>query len=185
MNKNFFVAFLILFILHTSCKTEKSVTLPPITKTTKLVLDENSLGDFKISKETLLSEEKLQKAFPNYKVTKKIGQQDGPNFNLYELGSDAMLMTQKTSTNNLFKIWCDHNSKIVDEYGVAVETSFEELIKKRPNLKHTTEQFKTYLYQENSNICYQIQLLNYNSPDKKEYSIEEIKDSKVIAIIWK
>ena len=78
-------------------------------------------------------------------------------------------------------------SKVSDEYGIELGMTYIDIAKKRPNMNISTAHYHIYLDQQGSNIGYEMSLGNYNGPDKKAYSLDDITNShsKVIAIIWK
>ena len=65
--------------------------------------------------------------------------------------------------------------------------SFEELIKKRPNLKVYSYHYHIYLYEKESHIRYEMSIGNYNGPDQFAYDMEHLKtyNSKVIGMGWR
>lgn len=152
-----------------------------------LILTENTLGDLKLEKGMPLDELKIKKLFNNLSVSKNIGEQDGPNYFYYKIGTEAILTTPNTENEILSQLWINEKSKVSDEYGIKLGMIYSDIEKRRTNMNISTEHYHIYLYKEGSNIVYEMSLENYNGPDKEEYSLEDIKNnnSKVVSIIWK
>ena len=96
-------------------------------------------------------------------------------------------MTPSTEHEILAQLWIDKKSNVLDEYGVMLGMTYNDLNKKRPGLSLSTEHYHIYLHKKGSNIVYEMSLGNYNGPDKEEYALDDIKayNSKVSSIIWK
>jgi len=151
-----------------------------------IILNEQNLGKLSLENNIAPLLNELKSIFPNYTINKNIGQQDGPDFIYYEI---------LHNNNEVFSIHLDsedptkidkviiNNANIIDVYGLKVGSSYYDVKKVRPNIKHYTYHFHTYLYSSNSHIRYEIQ--GYQEGwDKKKYSKEEIKDWRIINIIW-
>ncbi len=154
----------------------------------KLVLSENSLGNFPLIKGMPLSEEKIKNFFPNFKVTKTIGAQDGPDFFRYAIGNNIHLSTPSTESNTLEEINITQDPIFRDQYNVKLGMTIKEVRAKRGPLKiTTTAHYHVYLYQKDSNIMYEMSLGTYNDFDKYSYTIDELikYNSKVRAIHWR
>ncbi len=154
----------------------------------KLVLSENSLGNFPLKKGMPLSEEELKNFFPNFKITKTIGRQDGPDFFRYAIGNNIRLSTPSTDNNTLEEINITRDSTYRDQYNVQLGMTIKEVAAKRGSLQIiTTMHYHIYLYQKNSNIMYEMSLGTYNDYDKYSYTIDELikYKSKVMAIHWR
>lgn len=192
----------ILFLLSilmiiSSCKTdnkskdsitkEVKVQEESIQKVNKLILTENTFGKLKLEKGIPLEESKIKELFVDFSVSKNIGEQDGPNYYYYEIGTEATLTTPNTESETLSQVWINKNSKVSDEYGIKLGMTYIDINKKRPNMSISTEHYHIYLHKEGSNIAYEMSLGNYEGPDKEEYSLDDIKNSnsKIISIIWK
>ena len=157
-------------------------------KFNKLVLSENSLGNFPLKKGMPLSEEKIKNFFPNFKVTKTIGAQDGPDFFRYARGNNIHVSTPSTESNTLEEINITQDSIFRDQYNVQLGMTIKEVAAKRGPLKITsTMHYHIYLYQKDSNIMYKMSLGTYNDFDKYSYTIDELikYQSKVKAIHWR
>lgn len=184
-----------ILIVFSSCKkNDKTKTKESISteinspkNIDNLILTENTLGDLKLEKGMILNELKLEKLFKNHSISKNIGEQDGPNYFYYKIGTEAILTTPNTENETLSQLLINEKSNISDEYGIKIGTEYYDIEKKRPNMDIYTEHYHIYLHKEDSNIIYEMSLGNYNGPDKEEYSLEDIKNStsKVVSIIWK
>lgn len=150
-----------------------------------LVLTETTFGKLTLDQTTPLSKKNLKKTFKRQKITKNLGQQDGPSYWYYSIGKLATASTTDTQSNTLYQLWIN-DSSIPDQYGVTLGMPFEALIKKRPNLKISTEHYHIYLYEKESHIIYEMSIGNYNGPDQYAYDMEHLKtyNSKVIGMGW-
>ena len=149
-----------------------------------MVLKEDALNDFRLKKAMILEAPILTKHFPNAEIKKEIGQQDGPDYVYYTIDKDLVFSTPDTKGNVLSHITIKGNSKISDAYGIAIGNTLDDIKAKRSDIKIVTDHFRIYLHEEDSNISYEMSLTNYNGPDKENYAFDDIKDSKVIAILW-
>lgn len=186
-----------LFMIITSCKTENKsnnanvkelvVHEESFQKDTRLILNENTFGKLKLEKGMPLLEPKLKEVFNDFSVTKNVGEQDGPNYYYYEIGTEAILTTPDTENVTLSQLWIHEKSSVFDVYGIKLGMTYTEINEKRPTMDIKTEHSHIYLYKKGSNIAYEMSLGNYNGPDKEAYSIDDIMqaNSKVISIIWK
>ena len=158
----------------------------PINQFNGLVLTEKTFGNLNLDKSTPLSITDLTKAFKTQKITKNLGEQDGPSFWYYDIGKLARASTVDTESNTLHQLWIQDTS-IPDQYGVTINMTFEELIEKRPNLYISSEHFHIYLYEKGSNIAYKMSIGDdYNGPDLYEYDFEHLKkyNSKITSMGW-
>lgn len=192
-----FIIPLSILLIISSCKTdnksktsqenEVQIEEKTIEKNNILILTEKAFGEFNLEKGMTLEESEIKKAFSNFDVSKNIGEQDGPNYYLYNIGNEAVLATIDIENKVLSELRIEEKSKISDEYGIKLGTAYNDLNNKRPNMNISTEHYHIYLHKKGSNITYEMSLGNYNGPDKEKYSLEDIKNnnSKVIRIIWK
>ena len=158
----------------------------PINQFNGLVLTEKTFGNLNLDKSTPISITDLTKAFKTQKITKNLGEQDGPSFWYYNIGKLASASTVDTESNTLHQLWINDTS-IPDQYGVTINMTFEELIEKRPNLYISSEHFHIYLYEKGSNIVYEMSLGDdYDGPDLWEYDFEHLKkyNSKITRMGW-
>ena len=184
-----------ILILFSSCKKNDktkakdaiSIEINSSENIDKLILTENTLGDLKLEKGMILNKLKIEKLFKNLQISKNVGEQDGPNYFYYRIGTEAILTTPNTENETLSKLLINEKSNVSDEYGIKIGTKYSDIEKRRPNMYIYTEHYHIYLHKEGSNIIYEMSLGNYNGPDKEKYSLEDIKnsDSKVVSIIWK
>lgn len=184
-------------LIISSCKNdnksnisqEKEVQIEEklIEKNSELILTEKTFGRFNLKKGMILEESEIKIAFSDFEISKNIGEQDGPNYYIYNIGNDAILATTDTENNALSEVWIEEKSEISDQYGIKTGMTYNDINKRRPDMNISTDHNHIYLHKTGSNIAYEISLGNYNGPDKEEYSLEEIKNnnSKVVRIIWK
>ncbi|MFY0675633.1 MAG: DUF1131 family protein [Bacteroidia bacterium] len=132
-------------------------------------------------------------AFNELKVFKEIGMQDGPDFPLYSVknGNDVILY--------FFMDWEDTlkltdvvalDSAFKDEYGLTIGNSYTDIKNKRPNVKAYTDYHQhTYVYDDNSNIRYEIYgkatIPENADMENLVFTEDEMKDWKIERIIWK
>lgn len=166
-----------------SIKTQLEEKLP--TALSELILTENTLGNFELEKGMALDELKIKEAFSHVNVSKNLGEQDGPNYYYYEIGSEVVLTTPNTENEIVSLLYIQEESGITDEYGVTTGMRYEEVKEKRLDMHISTEHYHIYLYKKGSNIAYEMSLEDYNGPDKEEYTFDDLKNSKVSSIIWK
>lgn len=191
-----FIIPLSVLLIISSCKTdnksktsqEKKVQIEEksVEKKNKLILTEKTFGEFNLKKGMTLEESEIKKAFSDFEVSKNIGEQDGPNYFYYKIGTEAILTTPNTESDTLSQVFINEQSKVIDEYGIKLGMKYSDIEKKRPNMNISTEHYHIYLYKEGSNIAYEISLENYNGPDKDEYTLDDIKNysAKVVSLIW-
>ena len=151
-----------------------------------LVLTETAFGNLKLDQNNPIAVTELASVFKKEQVTKNLGQQDGPDFWYYRIGELATASTTDTQSNTLYQLWINDNS-IPDQYGVTKGMTFEEVIKKRPNLKVSSYHYHIYLYEKESHIMYEMSIGNYNGPDQYAYDMEHLKtyNSKVTGMGWR
>ncbi len=149
----------------------------------ELVLKENALGGFSLQREMPINKMSLQQQFINREVVKTEAQQDGPDFYTFTVADEVVFMTSDTSEEKLYRIRIPGTSTVTDIYGVGIGTSVRILRAHRPDLKISTEHFHIYLYEEGSNIAYEVSAPP--GPDKEHHSWKDIEDSRVVTMIWK
>lgn len=151
-----------------------------------LKLYENNFGQLKLKKNTPLSIKDLQVRFENLNITKEIGESDGPSYWHYSLGELASVRTTDKEHNTLHELWIN-NPTVSDQYDVFVGMTYDQLIKKRPDLKISTEHYHIYLYQDDSSILYEMSIGDtYQGPDQWTYTHDHLKKytSRVTSIGW-
>lgn len=148
------------------------------------VLSEENLGSLPLKNGMNLNVYELREVFEGFEVSKKVGQQDGPDYFYYEIGQDISISTENTENETLFRVLIPETSKVKDSYGIGIGASINDLREKRAELKISTEHYHVFLFEEGSHIAYEMSLGDYNGPDKDAYTFDEIKNAKVISIIW-
>ena len=163
----------------------------------EIVLSENTLDTFSIpfpEKNMLMP---LRNYYKPYWVEANIGQQDGPDFTYIDIlkDDDNPIAYLNFDSENKFKL--DEirivSSTAIDQYGVRVGDTFQQLIEKRnSNFKNSTNYHQhTYLYTDNSNIYYELtgdftmteEMLE--NLDELELTEEQLQKCKVEYIIWR
>lgn len=160
---------------------------------TDMVLTENSIGEIGLPFDKSVTVKSLQKAFPNFEISKEIGEQDGPDFPLYDVKNDdatvLFFAMNPESTNELDYVLI--KSPIVqDKYGLRVGDSYQKIKELRGQVEHYTDYHQhTYVYATNSNIRYEINGDVTLSADTDFENIklteEQIRDFKITQILWR
>lgn len=163
----------------------------------KLVLSENTLDTFSIPfpEKNMLS--KLRNYYGLYKVRTMIGQQDGPDFTYIDISEEdnSPIAYLKFDPINKYKL--DEirivSSNAIDQYGIQVGDSYQQLIQKRKdNFKTSTNYHQhTYLFAANSNILYELtgdftmteEMLG--NIEEFELTEEQLQKCTVEFIIWR
>ncbi len=163
----------------------------------QIVLSENKIDTFSIpfqEKDMLMN---LKSYYRSYNVEAKIGQQDGPDFPYIDI--------VKNNGNSVAFFNFDYENKyklneirildsiVTDQYGIRVGDPYLEIVKKRKaDFKNSTDYHQhTYLYQENSNIYYEltgdlsITTDRLKNIEKIKLSEEQLQKCKVKNIIWR
>jgi hypothetical protein len=162
----------------------------------EIMLTETKLGDIELNKLTennILKE--IKSAFPDLQVTKTVGQQDGPDFNLYQITQsehDIFFVSMDThDTVNVHSLWTTNNI-IKDKYGLSVGHKIEYAIEKRPTLKfHSDLHQNIYATNKNSKIEYRLtgkfKALNDTAFFAEDYSVEKWQTDgmEIEYLIWK
>ena len=128
---------------------------------TEIKLTETKFGDLELDKlkESNIPTE-IQSKFPDFQVVKKVGQQDGPDYNYYEVthsGQEIFFISMDSYDTSLVQdLWTD-NRLIKDEYGIKVGQKIETALEKRPTLKfHSDLHYNIYATDINSKIEYRL-----------------------------
>jgi hypothetical protein len=153
----------------------------------KLILKENSLGDFLLIKGMPIDQSIIQATFDE-KVSKSIATQDGPDFYMYNIDEYISINTSDMHCSKLSTIRISGSSDLKDQYGISIGIECTTIKARRPNIKIVTNHHAhTYLYEDGSNIAYEMSTSFNSGPDRTDYSLEELsaKGSKVIGILWR
>uniref|UniRef100_UPI00260DC5A3 hypothetical protein n=1 Tax=uncultured Aquimarina sp. TaxID=575652 RepID=UPI00260DC5A3 len=137
----------------------------------------------------------LELTFPKFKVQKEIGQQDGPNFNLYEvtyLNEQIFFVSMDSYDSNIVQDLSTKHVKIKDEYDVSIGLTVDSLIINRPNLSFRADlHYNIYASQKNSKIEYRLKgnlkTLNDSLITADDYSVKkwQIEGMTVEYLIWR
>ncbi|MDB5258699.1 MAG: hypothetical protein JWM14_3394 [Chitinophagaceae bacterium] len=193
---------IIIFLLLSSCTQEDkprsvltehsdSIVLPkkPTEIFPDLILYEDSLNSIGLPLEKQEMLGLLKERLKPYTVKKEIGQQDGPDFPLYSVikNKEELLFFAMNSEDTLHLDELYIKSPLVtDIYGLRVGDDYDSIIKKRKrNFKqYTNHHHHTYLYQDNSNISYEISG-NGNESLPGDEDLENIQFTEAVLKNWK
>ncbi len=165
-----------------------------VDKEGKITIYENRIQDIMLpfEKEEMLQQ--LKKTFSNMSVTKKMGQQDGPDFPLYELkkGTDNVCFFRMDSedTLKLNDVYIKE-SLIKDQYGLCVGDKYQKIkeLRKGKVKTYTDYHQHTYAYLDKSNIMYEISgdlsLPDTVDIENLKLTEDQIKDWIIEYIIWR
>ena len=128
---------------------------------TEILLTETKLGDLELD---MLKENNIltgiKSRFPDFQITKTVGQQDGPDLNLYQVfyyGQEIFFISMDSYDTTLVQDFWTNNKIIQDEYGITVGQKIESALEKRPNLKfHSDLHQNIYATEKNSKIEYRL-----------------------------
>jgi len=180
-------------------KIDSVITLKPIYNTknvSRLLLTESKLGQLTL---TDLNDsnikQRISNVFPEFQTNKEIGQQDGPDFNLYEivhLDELIFLISMDAYDTNLVQTVWTENSKIKDEYGTFVGQVIDSVLVNRTELSfHADTHYNIYATAGNSRIEYRLngnfKNLNDTTFTSNDYSVEkwQVEEMVVEYIIWR
>lgn len=163
---------------------------------TRIVLTETKLGALELNKLTennILT--KIKSAFPDFQITKTVGQQDGPDFNLYQVTQNKseifFISMDSYDTLVVQELWTN-NQIIQDEYGIDVGQKIEYALEKRPALKfHSDLHQNIYATAQNSKIEYRLtghfKTLNDTTFFADDYSVEkwQTEGMEIDYLIWR
>lgn len=176
-----------------------------------LIVIQDSI-EFKVPKEVLLTEAKLGNTaldelhgmniktslkigFPAFEIKETIGQQDGPEFKLYQLNymnEEIFFISMDCYDSMLVQdIWI-RSSMIKDEYGSFVGISIDSILAKRTDLKFNLDlHHNVYASSRNSKIQYRLigefKVINDSFSGTEDLNLEnwQIEGMKVEYIIWR
>ena len=108
----------------------------------ELVLKKGSLGSLKLSSKTLVSPSILQKLFPDYSISHRIGSGDSPDYHLLMATNKKgeMVFRVKSFTDVIgdgksqeygIDLLIIDSPEIIDEHGIRVGDRLEKALKKR------------------------------------------------------
>jgi hypothetical protein len=162
-----------------------------------VVLTETHFGDLDL---TQLNNEnigsKVKSAFPELRMTKKTGKQDGPDFDFYLMSNEEMeniffISMDGYDSTTVQTLWTK-NKEIEDQYGVQVHQTTAELLKKRPNLRfHSDLHYNIYASENGSRIEYGLsgdfKAINDSTFVSNDYSVDkwQVEKMYVELIQWR
>lgn len=137
----------------------------------------------------------LFKEFPAFQIKEEIGQQDGPNFKLYQVNymNEEIFSINMDSYDSMLvqDIWTK-NPKIKDEYGSCVGMIIDSILTRQPDLNfHSDLHYNIHASAKNSKIQYRLygdfKSLNDSSFVAEDFRVEnwQIEGMKVDFLIWR
>lgn len=161
-----------------------------------ILLTESELGEMdlkKLSQSNLIEE--INTHFPGFLISKTIGQQDGPNFDLYlvtQKEQEVISIAMKHDEDSVVDYLVFESNMIEDMYGVSVGSNIEHAIKNRPNLVFYTDlHFNVYASSEGSRIQYRLKgdlkLLNDSTLVAEDFSVAQwqVEKMEIEYLIWR
>lgn len=128
---------------------------------TEILLTEKRLGALELEnlkEKNILTE--IHSKFADFQVIKKVGQQDGPDYNYYEvthLGQEIFIISMDAYDTSIVQDLWTNNKLIKDEYGITVGQKIDNALKNRPTLKfHSDLHYNIYATDKNSKIEYRL-----------------------------
>jgi hypothetical protein len=163
---------------------------------TEILLTETKIGNLeldKLNENNILTE--IKSTFPDFQITKTLGQQVGPDFNLYQVihnGQEIFFISMDSYDTTLVQDLWINNKIIKDEYGITVSQKIESALEKRPNLKfHSDLHQNIYATEKNSKIEYRLtgnfKTLNDTTFFADDYSVErwQTEGMEIEYLIWR
>jgi len=197
-------SIILLTLIFLSCKqtsssdtkTRESISENKEIELTEILLIESKLGDLnlnKLSENNMLTE--IKSAFPDFQVTKTVGQQDGPDYNLYQVThseQEIFFISMDSYDTTLVQDLWTNNKTIKDGYGISVGQKIEFALTKRPNLKfHSDLHQNIYATEKNSKIEYRLtgnfKTLNDTTFFADDYSVEkwQTEGMEIEYLLWR
>ncbi|MBA6155975.1 DUF1131 family protein [Tenacibaculum sp. S7007] len=155
------------------CKEKKTTK-----KLSEITISNNGINKIDLGK--CINIDSLKIAFPDYKISSKIGQQDGPDYQYFEVKKDSTTINFIMSEQEGCLVdEINATTNLPDIYGVKIGMTYEEVKKLRPEITHKTNyHFHTILSTPNSNLKYEISG-TFDGPDKQDFIYDEVKKWKV------
>lgn len=167
------------------------------TDLSQVVLTETHFGDLDLTQlEHESIRDQVKSAFPEFKLTKKTGKQDGPDFEFYVVSNNQeenifFISMNDYDSTTVQTVWTN-NQEIKDQYGVQVHQTTDDLLLKRPNLRfHSDLHYNIYASEKGSKIEYGLsgdfKALNDSAFTADDYSVEQwqTKNMYIELIQWR
>lgn len=163
----------------------------------KIILKENNLDTFSIPfrQENILSS--LQKHYNPYSVIETEGESDGTIFTCIAISKNELFPSVYLNFDSENKLKLEEirvsDTTVTDQYGIRIGDSYQTLLNKRKGdfMNFTDYHQHTYLYQEGSNIHYEL-IGDYKITSEMIENISELElnerqleKCKVASIVWK
>jgi hypothetical protein len=162
----------------------------------EILLTETKLGNTNLNElDGTNIKQNLELGFPAFEIKQEIGQQDGPDFKLYQVNymNEEIFFVSMDSYDSMLvqDIWTK-NPKIKDEYGSFVGITIDSILTKRIDINfHSDLHYNIYASAKNSKIEYRLsgdfKNLNDSSFVAEDYKVEkwQVEGMKVEYLIWR
>jgi len=150
----------------------------------KIILKNNEIGRLVLTKERLLNKNLLNRLFPEYIIEQK--DLDGITYYSFLDREDELfyVKTIQDDSTRIDKLYVT-SAKIVDEYGLKIGSTFQDIIRVRPDITYKIDyELKiASAWSSGKNINYELKG-NYENDGKTILTKEQIKDWKIKYLIW-
>jgi hypothetical protein len=162
----------------------------------EILLTETKLGNTNLNElDGTNIKQNLELGFPSFEIKEEIGQQDGPDFRLYQvqyMNEDVFFISMDSYDSMLVQDIWTKNQKIKDEYGSFVGIAIDSILTKRPEINfHSDLHYNIYASAKNSKIEYRLngdfKSLNDSSFVTEDFKVKkwQIEGMKVEYLIWR
>ena len=162
----------------------------------EILLTETKLGNTNLNElDGTNIKQNLKLGFPAFNIKEEIGQQDGPDFKLYQvdyMNEEVFFIAMDSYDSMLVQDIWTKNPKIKDKYGAYVGITIDSILTKRPDINfHSDLHYNIYGSAINSKIQYRLngdfKSLNDSSFVAEDFKVEkwQIEGMKVEYLIWR
>lgn len=164
---------------------------------TTILLTRFELGELDLIKlDARKIETQVSDAFPDFKVTKEVGQQDGPDYIFYSVrdGNEELFIIRLDGNDStrVDEVWMT-SPRIKNQQGISIRDSFEKLKSTNENLKlYADLHYNIYASQVYNPILFRLEagnmkMLNDSTVLSSDYSVKEwqIDNPDIEYIIWR
>ncbi len=186
-------------LLLSSCttpQTQETDKNEVLKETTSITLTETHLNNIKLNdlNETNVSL-KLRNTFPNLTVTKEIGHQDGPDFNVYlvsDSDKDIFFVKMNSDDSTIVDEIYFETTNIKDQYNIEIGHTAQDILKRRPTIQFYSDlHYNVHGSVPNSKILYRFfgdfKSLNDSTFTHDDFSMEswQVENMTLEYIIWR
>jgi hypothetical protein len=161
-----------------------------------ILLTETKLGNINLNElDGTNIKQNLKLGFPAFKIKEEIGQQDGPDFKLYQvdyMNEEVFFISMDSYDSMLVQDIWTKNPKIKDEYGSFVGITIDSVLTKRPGMNfHSDLHYNIYASAKNSKIQYRLngdfKNLNDSLLVAEDFTVKkwQTEGMKVEYLIWR